>query len=260
MDFIGLRYPLMEKNNSVKINIFETEAEVIESVALYFVTIARQAISERGKCSVALSGGNSPKRLYELLSSPAFKDKIEWQKLDFFFGDERYVPKEDSQSNYRMARETLFAPLKIEPTHIFAIDTTLQPEQAAEKYEADIRNCFGNNPILFDIILLGLGNNAHTASLFPHTCVLNDTTSSVKAVFLEDQKVYRITFTAPLINNARNIAFLVYGKTKAIAVQQVIEGKRDIQNSPAQLIAPFTGQLQWFLDKAAGAGIQTNFY
>ena len=250
----------MEKNSTVKINIFKTEEEVIENLALYFFTVARHAIAESGKCSVALSGGNSPKKLYELLSSPAFKDKIEWQKLDFFFGDERYVPKEDSQSNYKMARETLFEPLQIEPTHIFAIDTTLQPDEAAEKYEADIQNYFYNNPMLFDIILLGLGDNAHTASLFPHTAVLNDTTASVKAVFLEDQKVYRITFTAPLINNARNIAFLVYGKTKAIAVQQVIEGKKDIQNSPAQLIAPFTGQLQWFLDTAAATGIQTNFY
>ncbi len=250
----------MEKNNTVKINIFETEEEVIENLALYFVTVARQAIAERGKCSVALSGGNSPKKLYELLSSPVFKDKIEWQKLDFFFGDERYVPKQDSQSNYRMARETLFEPLQIPPTHIFAIDITLQPDQAAEKYEADIRNYFGTNQMLFDIILLGLGDNAHTASLFPHTPVLNDITSSVKAVFLEDQKIYRITFTAPLINNAHHIAFLVYGKTKAIAVQHVIEGKKDIQNSPAQLIAPVTGQLLWFLDRAAATGIQTNFY
>ena len=114
--------------------------------------------------------------------------------------------------------------------------------------------------MLFDIILLGLGDNAHTASLFPHTPVLNDTTSSIKAVFLEDQKIYRITFTAALINNAHNIAFLVYGKTKAIAVQHVIEGKKDIQNSPAQLIAPVKGQLLWFLDRAAATGIQTNFY
>ncbi len=244
----------------MKINIFETEEEVLENLASYFVTVAKQAINQRGKCSVALSGGNSPKRLYELLSSTAFKDKIEWQKLDFFFGDERNVPRKDSQSNYGMAKIALFDPLQIEPANVYAVDTELDPAYAAEKYNTALQNYFEDGQLVFDIILLGLGDNAHTASLFPNTPVLNDTTASVKAVFLEDQKVYRITFTAPLINKARNIAFLVYGKTKAIAVQQVIEGKKDIQHFPAQLITPFTGQLQWFLDKAAGAGIQTNFY
>jgi 6-phosphogluconolactonase len=243
----------------VKINIFKTEDEVLSNLAAYFVIAANKAIDARGRCSVALSGGTSPKKLYELLSSAAFKDQVVWQKLDFFFGDERNVPQTDTQSNYLMAKKTLFEPLHIDPKNVFAVDTELKPAEAAEKYTETIRNYFGLSPLQFDIILLGLGDNSHTASLFPHTTVLSDTTSSVKAVFLDDQKVYRITFTAPLINQAHAIAFLVYGKSKAIAVQHVIEGDKDIDNFPAQLVQPLNGELQWFIDEAASGALTTIF-
>ena len=239
----------------MKINIFKTEEEVLVNLAAYFVTIARLVINEKGKCSVALSGGNSPKKLYEILSSTGFKDQVEWRKLDFFFGDERYVPQTDSQSNYLMAKKALFDPLSIDPKHIFAIDTSLQPAEAAEKYAKTIFNYFGGEPIKFDIVLLGLGDNAHTASLFPNTSVLSDTIATVKAVFLEDQKVYRITFTAPLINHAHYITFLVYGESKAIAVKQVIEDNKDVEHFPAQLIQPVSGELEWFLDEAAARAL-----
>jgi 6-phosphogluconolactonase len=241
----------------VKINIFKTEEEVLVNLAAYFVNIARQAIAEKGKCSVALSGGNSPKKLYEILSSPRFKEQVEWPKLDFFFGDERYVPQTDSQSNYLMAKNALFGPLSIDPKNIFAVDTLLPPAEAAEKYAKTIFNYFGGEPMQFDIVLLGLGDNAHTASLFPNTSVLSDTIPTVKAVFLEDQKVYRITFTAPLINQGRHIAFLVYGESKAIAVKQVVEGNKDFENFPAQLIRPISGNLEWFLDADAAVRLIT---
>lgn len=241
----------------MKINIFKTEEEVLLNLAAYFVTVARQAVSDTGRCSVALSGGNSPKKLYEILSSPGFKNQVEWQKLDFFFGDERYVPHTDSQSNYLMAKTALFEPLAIDPTHIFAVDTSLNPEEAAERYKASISNYFGGGQIEFDIILLGLGDNAHTASLFPNTPVLNDTTPSVKAVFLQDQQVYRITLNAPLINQAYNIIFLVYGADKALAIHQVVERDRDIDKFPAQLIQTKKGNLQWFIDAAAASELQS---
>jgi 6-phosphogluconolactonase len=239
----------------VKINIFNSEEETIEGLARYFAILANEAIDTKGRCAVALSGGNSPKRLYELLSSPLFKDQIPWQQLDFFFGDERYVLPTDSQSNYLMAKTALFDPLKIEPAHILAVDTTLIPEESAESYAASILDYFGHREMEFDIILLGLGDNAHTASLFPHTTVLTETTPSVKAVFLQDQQVYRITFTAPLINLAHNIIFLVYGSSKATAVQQVVEGSRDANNFPAQLVNTGKGNIQWFIDEAAASGL-----
>jgi len=230
---------------------------VLVNLAAYFATIARKAINENGKCSVALSGGSSPKKLYELLSSHGFKDQVEWPKMDFFFGDERFVPQTDSRSNYLMAKKALFDPLSIDPEHIFAVDTSLQPVEAADKYAKIILNYFDGEPMKFDIILLGLGDNAHTASLFPNTSVLTNTFATVKAVFLEDQKVYRITFTAPLINQARYVAFLVYGESKAVAVKQVIEDSKNVEHFPAQLIKPLSGNLEWFLDEAAAKELKS---
>lgn len=237
----------------MKINIFNNEDEVLHGLADYFVEIASESISSHGQFSVALSGGNSPKKLYELLASPGFKDKIEWSKVHFFFGDERYVPHNDPQSNYLMAKKALLEPLELSYKQIFPIDTSLSPDEAAKAYTTDINLYFAGTEPRFDLVLLGLGDNSHTASLFPHTPVLHDNTASAKAVFLDDQQVYRITMTAPLINLAHHVAFLVYGEGKAIAVHHIIEDKMDVENYPAQLIKPQSGDLQWFLDhRAAG--------
>lgn len=240
----------------MKINIFNSETEVLANLAAYFVTIANNAIVKTGRFSVALSGGSSPKRLYELLSSPSFKEKVDWQKVDFFFGDERYVPQTDSNSNYLMAKKALFEPLQIGPAHIFAVDTSLEVDNAAQQYAVAITKYFTADKIQFDLVLLGLGDNAHTASLFPHTTVLHDTIPSVKAVYLEDQKKYRITFTAPLINQAHHVAFLVYGDSKAKAVHHIIEDEKDFENFPAQLIVPLEGNLEWFLDTGAASQLK----
>jgi 6-phosphogluconolactonase len=237
----------------MKINVFNNEDEVLNGLANYFVETAASSIANHGQFSVALSGGNSPRKLYELLASPSFKDKVEWSKVHFFFGDERYVPHTDPQSNYLMAKKALFEPLDLSYKQIFPIDTSLSPEEAAKKYTTDINYYFAGTEVRFDLILLGLGDNSHTASLFPHTPVLHDKTVSAKEVFLEDQQVFRITMTAPLINQAHHIAFLVYGAGKAIAVHHVIEDKRNIENYPAQLIKPQDGDLQWFLDNEAAS-------
>jgi 6-phosphogluconolactonase len=152
-----------------------------------------------------------------------------------------------------MVTKALFEPLQIDPAHIFAVNTSLELDKAAAQYSTVIGNYFAGKKLRFDLVLLGLGDNSHTASLFPHTNILHDNTASVKAVFLDDQKVYRISFTAPLINLAHHIAFLVYGGAKAIAVNHVIEGKKDIENFPAQLIRPIEGKLQWFMDASAAS-------
>jgi 6-phosphogluconolactonase len=240
----------------MKLNIFNNENEVLAALAAHFVKIANESIAAHGKFSVALSGGNSPKKLHELLAS-SFHDKVEWDKVYFFFGDERYVPQTDKDSNYLMAKNTLFAPLNISPSNIFPVDTSLSPKEAAEKYEEEIETFFDDGELSFDLILLGLGDNSHTASLFPFTPVLHDRTPGVKDVFLQDQQVYRITLNAPLINEAQHIAFLVYGEGKAIAVHHVLEDDEDIEEFPAQLIEPIVGEIQWFLDTAA-AGMLRN--
>jgi len=244
----------MEKNKpSIKLNVFSTPDEVLQHLADYFVYLANQNIEVRGRFAVALSGGSSPKKLYELLASDAYKGKVDWDKVDFFFGDERYVPHTSPESNYRMAKLALLDPLEIPSTHVFAVDTEPEPAPAALAYATNIQSYFNGLPARFDLVLLGLGDNAHTASLFPHTPVLHEQASTVKEAFLPEQQVYRITLTAPLINQAQAVAFLVYGQDKAQAVQQILEADRDIEQYPAQLIAPKEGDLQWFLDSAAAS-------
>jgi 6-phosphogluconolactonase len=236
----------------MKLNIFDTEDQVLAALAAHFVKLANDSISVRGKFSVALSGGSSPKKLYELLAA-SFSDKVDWGKVYFFFGDERNVPQTHPDSNYLMAKKAFFDPLHISSSNIFPVDTNLAPNEAAEKYQDEIEQFFDEDELSFDLILLGLGDNSHTASLFPFTPVLHDRTPGVKDVFLTDQQVYRITLNAPLINEAQHIAFLVYGEGKAIAVHHVLEDDEDIEEFPAQLIEPIVGEIQWFLDTAAAS-------
>ena len=185
------------------------------------------------------------------MASPEFREQLNWKKVNFFFGDERVVPANDPENNAYMVKRALFDPLNISESKIFAVNTALLPNEAAKQYTATIATHFKGQKPLLDLILLGLGDNAHTASLFPYTPVLTDKTASVQTVFLEVQKVNRITMTAPLINLARNIAFLVYGQDKAEAVKHVLEGEFDPEKYPAQLINPLKGELHWFLDEAA---------
>jgi 6-phosphogluconolactonase len=239
-----------------KLNVLKSPEDVIINLAHFFVTLAEQAIANTGRFTVALSGGSSPKKLYELLASNDFKNKVDWANVHFFFGDERYVPHTDKDSNYLMVKTALFDPLKIDYDNIFAVDTSKSPEGAAEAYTDSINQFFGSESPAFDLILLGLGDNSHTASLFPHTPVLHDTTVSVKSVYVEEVQANRITFTAPLINEAHHIAFLVYGAGKAEAVHHILEDARDIENYPAQLIAPTHGDVIWYLDEAAAANVK----
>ncbi len=239
----------------MNLNIFNNENEVLAALAEYFVNLGNQKIAANGKFSVALSGGNSPKKLYELLAD-SYKDKLEWEKVYFFFGDERYVPQTDKDSNYLMAKKALFEPLEIDPANIFPVDTSLSPKEAAAKYQEEIEEFFDESELSFDLILLGLGDNSHTASLFPFTPVLHDRTPGVSEVYLEDLKVYRITLNAPLINEASNIAFLVYGAGKAEAVHHILEDDENIEEYPAQLIEPIVGEIEWFLDTAAAGNLE----
>jgi len=239
----------------MKIDIFKSPDDALINLANYIVTLAEQAIANEGKFSIALSGGSSPKKLYELLASPAFNKKVDWENVYFFFGDERNVPQDDKDSNYLMVKTALFDPLSFDDSNIFAVDTSLSPEEAAAEYTKAISLFFDDEPMAFDLVLLGLGDNSHTASLFPNTSILQDDSVAVKEVFLTDQQIYRISFTAPLINLAKHIAFLVYGEGKAIAVHHVLEDAKNIEIYPAQLIALTTGDVRWFLDEAAAADL-----
>jgi len=237
-------------------HILQTVPELIRAIAGHFTTVGKKAITTSGEFNVALSGGNSPKKLYELLATSEYREELNWKKVNFFFGDERVVPANDPENNAYMVKKTLFDPLNISKSHIFPIDTSLPPKEAAKNYTSTISAHLEKQEFKFDLILLGLGDNSHTASLFPYTPILTDKSESVQAVFLKEQKVYRISMTAPLINKARHIAFLVYGQEKAEAVQHVLESEINPEIYPAQLINPVKGELHWFLDEAAASQLE----
>lgn len=237
----------------MKLHVYDNEEEVIAGLADFFIKTVNRVFKTKDECSVVLSGGSSPKKLYQLLTSDEYRKQIDWSKISFFFGDERYVPFNDGESNGLMAKQTLFEPLHIDESKIFYIGTTLSPEHDAANYTDAIFTYFGEKQIKFDLVLLGLGDNSHTASLFPFTDVLQEEKAIVRPVFLEDKKIYRITMTAPLINDAHNIAFLVYGKSKAKAVHHVLKGEKNIELYPAQLIQPLDGTANWFMDNAAAS-------
>lgn len=234
------------------LNVFNTTDEVLVGLAIFFTKCAGEAIADHDRFTVSLSGGSSPKKLYELLASVGYKEQVEWDKVYFFFGDERNVPDTDPDSNALMAKKALFDPLNIAHNHIFKVNTMHSPDEAAKEYTDNIKVFFKYEKAVFDLVLLGLGDNSHTASLFPHTKVLYDTTASVEPVWLDDQQIYRISFTALLINQAKHIAFLVYGIGKAEAVHHVLEDERNIEEYPAQLIRT-DADVHWFLDDPAAS-------
>jgi 6-phosphogluconolactonase len=217
-----------------------------------FIEAAAEAIRERGRFRAALSGGSTPKKTYELLASPESSAKIAWDKVDLFWGDERYVPSDDARSNYHMTRQAMLDRLPIPRENVHRTPTEISPPTAAAAaYDQEIRRCFGNQDAVLDLIFLGLGGNGHTASLFPHRPILHDTFIGVVADDIPEVSMCRITMTAPLLNRGRLVVFLVAGADKARVVREVIFGPRDIERLPAQLIQPDPGKLLWLLDPGA---------
>lgn len=239
------------------VRIFTNPNAVLLALADFIVSQSKSSIEREGRFNLVLSGGSSPKKLYELLASSAYRNKIEWKHVFFFFGDDRYVPQDHKDSNFLMAKNTLFDSLKIPEDQVFAIDTSLPPAESAKAYEKQIRGHF-TSTCSFDLILLGLGDNSHTASLFPHTIVLHEKKALVKEIFVKEVNMFRITFTAPLINLAHAVAFLVYGESKAEAVHHILKDPPNSDAYPAQLIKPKNGKIHWFLDETAAARIKDN--
>jgi len=237
----------------MQIHKYSSPEQSIDALAELLVERIASAIHEEEECTIVLSGGNSPRKLYEKLASPDYAERVDWSRVYFFFGDERYVPSNNDEYNGRMAKESLFDPLGIDPSHVYYYDTSLQPEDCARDYSKKIKMHFGNRPIRFNIMLLGLGDDAHTASLFPHTPILKEEKALVSAVKVDKLNSWRISLTAPLINEAEWIAFLVFGDSKKNAMEEVIRGDKNPDEFPAQLIAPEEGELHWFTDEAAGA-------
>lgn len=233
------------------VQIFNDLENLSQAAAEMFAELATRASASQGRFSVALSGGHTPRRLYEILAGAPYHDQICWEDVYIFWGDERCLPADDPRSNSQMARQTLLNHVPIPASHIHPILGDLPAALAATHYEAELRDFFRVPPPAFDLILLGLGENAHTASLFPHTAVLGESERWVSDVYVAEQSMYRVTITTPLINQAREVIFLVSGAEKASALQSVLEGAYQPHEYPAQLIHPNGAHPTWLVDKAA---------
>ncbi len=233
------------------IRVFDDSDALSLAAAELFTTLSRQATAVCGRFSVALSGGQTPRRLYEILAGSPYRERIHWQDVHVFWSDERCVPADDPRNNSLMARQILLTQVPIPADHIHAIDCDQTPDRAARNYEADLRQFFSTQNPNFHLVLLGLGENGHTASLFPHTAVLNDNKRWVSDAYIDDLKMWRVTFTAHFINQASQVAFLVSGLDKSEVLAKVLQGPYQPHELPAQLIRPNGAQPIWLVDKAA---------
>lgn len=233
------------------IRLFSDSGQLEMAAAEAIANLIRLA---EGPCNVSLSGGSTPKPIFELLGSGNFARSIPWQKCHFFWGDERWVSHDHPDSNYRMAREMLLDKLSVSESQIHPVPTAgMGPEEAARQYERVIRKKVSGNKLpRFDLIMLGLGKDGHTASLFPGTRALDEDRRLVVASEVPGLQETRITFTPGLINAARAVMFIVTGEEKAGTLAEVLEGERRPRELPAQLVCPATGELTFWIDQAAG--------
>jgi 6-phosphogluconolactonase len=240
----------------IHLHVFPDKPSFVDGSAEFIADLAARAVAERGRFIIALSGGGTPKPIYARLASPDYRDRIAWEKVHIFFGDERCVPPGDVRSNYRMVREAWLDHSTIPAANIHRIHAENEPALEALRYEQDIAGRFRSARLpAFDLILLGMGENGHTASLFPGTAVLRETARWVVAQYVEVMTAWRVTFTAPLINAARHVAFLAEGAGKAQMLWNVLEGPYQPDVWPSQLIQPVSGELHWLVDAAAAAKI-----
>lgn len=236
------------------IRVLETPEEVARTAAGLFVEFASNAVTKRGRFSAVLAGGNTPRRMFELLGGDQLRNSVDWRAVHLFFGDERCVPRDHADSNYRMAYESLISRVDIPASNIHPINGEGEPERNAALYETELREFFsGGSTSAFDLILLGLGEDGHTASLFPNTSALAVMDKWVVANWVGKLASYRITLTPVAINGAAQVIFLVAGANKAAAVKAVLEGLIQPENLPAQLIKPEAGILTWLLDLQAAS-------
>ncbi|UPT75469.1 MAG: 6-phosphogluconolactonase [Elusimicrobiota bacterium] len=224
-----------------------------------FVAAAADAIRSSGRFFVALSGGSTPTSLYALLATDRYAPRIDWSRVHAFWGDERCVPPSDPISNYRMAREALLSRVPVRPENVHRIRGESVPTEAASAYERELRQAFraADDPkapvARFDLIILGMGEDGHTASLFPGSPGAGEESRWVTARHAAEASMWRVTFTPALINAAAEVLFLVSGRRKAAMLRRVLEGPYLPQELPAQLVAPRAGRLRWLVDAAAAA-------
>jgi 6-phosphogluconolactonase len=232
------------------VEVFPDREQLIRAAAEHVVRLASSAIAASGKFSLALAGGSTPKPLYTLLASESYVTRIDWQRVHVFWGDERCVPPDDPQSNYRMVKETMLDAVPIPSGNVHRIRGEDEPETAALAYEQELRTFFGDSAA-FDLVVLGMGDDGHTASLFPGSPAVTERERWVVAQHVAHVSMWRITLTPVAINAAKNVIFLVSGSEKADRLREVLESPRRPEVLPAQAIQPIHGRLLWLVDQAA---------
>lgn len=248
----------MAKKIAVEYRVYDGPDALAYAAAEHFLEQAQQAVAARGKVRVAVSGGSTPKRTFALLANPRekFLKVMPWQQLELFFVDERTVPPDDMDSNYRMTREAMLDKVPLKPEQVFRIQGELPPEEAAARYESVLRNQFkleGAEVPRFDVLALGMGDDGHTASIFPHTAGIHELARLVYANQVPQKDTWRVTLTWPVIVEAGEVFFLIGGKDKADPLHRVLQGPYDPETLPSQLIQPKNGKLLLLLDKDAAA-------
>lgn len=248
----------MAKYLKVTYKVNEDGDALAHAAAQHFVERVREAVAKRGRARVAISGGSTPKATFALLAdaNQPYDKEVPWEKVELFWVDERAVGPDDPDSNYRMTREELLAKVPLAPEHVHRIEGELDPEEAAAKYESVIRHAFrleGAEAPRFDLLWLGMGDDAHTASLFPHTEGIHQLGRVVIANHVPQKNTWRITLTWPVINEALDVVFLIGGDNKAAPLERVLYGAYDPEETPAQLIQPKNGSLLFLLDRKAAA-------
>jgi 6-phosphogluconolactonase len=244
--------------NNPEIIICSDVEELNRKAAAQFIELANVAIAQAGRFAVALSGGSTPKALYALLASPEYHDRVDWSRTHLFWGDERCVPPDHVESNFRMVEEALLNKIHIPGQNLHRMAGEKEPSSAVADYEAELRDFFkpgsGQLP-RFDLILLGLGEDGHTASLFPDTTALSEQEHLVATTYVERLKAHRLTLTLPVINNAAQVSFLIAGESKSAVVKNLLGADSKSFDYPAGRVSPSNGQLTWFITKDAAGTI-----
>jgi len=234
-----------------KIMVYPNKHKLIDAAIEKFIHLSNHAIHKRGIFSAALAGGGTPSPLYSRLAIPENQGRMDWSRIHLFWGDERHVPPDHADSNYRMVREQLLTKISIPEENVHRVPAEMEVRMAAFSYEESLRNFFGSEWPRFDLVILGMGEDGHTASLFPHSAGLNEKFRWFIANYAPDQSAWRLTLTKPAINAARQIHVLVSGAEKAHTVAEVLTGPVQPEDRPIQMIKPDKGEMVWMMDSEA---------
>ncbi len=238
----------------MELHVYKDGEALSQAAAKWIADRIGATLTSQGRFTIALSGGSTPKRLHQILAQTPYKEQIDWSKLHIFWGDERAVPFEDSRNNAKMAYDTLLNFVPVPPAQIHVMRTDIDPEESAAGYEKILHQYFDNTPFSFDLVLLGMGDDGHTLSLFPGMEIVHEEKAWAKAFYLPAQSMSRITLTKTIVNKSAAVAFLTAGTAKAHALKEVLRGAYNPDLYPSQEIKP-SGELHWFVDEAAAASI-----